>query len=113
VVNMTITRHPGRFGKQDTVRVDYLCTGKKHYTIWLGFEHPRRSYPYIMAAKWWRLHCISGISVPSSIDNVLASTADLRRPASIKVRPGGKYAEIVQYHFEEKEWMTMNGLLAK
>lgn len=86
-------------GSPDSVRVEYLA-GVMSYREWIMPAHG--GYPGRKALDWWRKHG-GALPVPSTADEVIARWNELERPATITVRPSGKWFEITSRTFEQKE----------
>lgn len=91
--------HIGRDGKPNTMRADYYC-GMIKYSEWICFEHV--GYPRQKATSWW-LRRASTIPVPDTVNEALnaANAGHLKTTAAIRVRPQGKYFEILSTRLVE------------
>lgn len=98
VSRMYCSRHSGKGGKPDTMRVDYSCDLHR-YSAWVGFDHPGGSYPYKRAIAWWEQH--NGAGVPASVEEALEHASELHKPKFLRVWVNTKYPEIVEYDFRE------------
>lgn len=83
-------------GKPDSMRVEYRC-GLQTYKEWVCFEH--HGFPRENAAMWWRQHA-PGYLVPNTVGDALERIALLRKPATIYIKPIGKYTEIAHVSFD-------------
>lgn len=97
VHRMIVSRHAGKRGKPDTMKVDYFC-GLEKFSTWLGVEHDENSFPRRKAEEWWSLHGGQG-ECPADIDEAVEVAGDMKRPKWIKVKKSGKYPEIEAYDF--------------
>ncbi|GAC1509724.1 MAG: hypothetical protein NVS1B6_16810 [Steroidobacteraceae bacterium] len=95
VHNVTYRPHQ-KPGGTPTLRVDYMCGFARH-SEWVCFEHA--GFPRQKAVQWWQRRA-PAMPVPNSVDEALAQTHTLSKPARIFVRPSGKYTEIVGMSFE-------------
>jgi hypothetical protein len=94
VAGIDYGRHE-KLGKPPSLRVEYLC-GLVSHREWICFEHP--GYARSKAVAWWRAR--SQAPVPDSIAAALAMSGALLKPASILVRPSGRFTEIINYRFD-------------
>ena len=98
VVNWRFDRHE-KFGSPDSVRVTYMA-GVMEHREWLAFEHG--GYASQKAAQWWVLH--GGTTpFPKTADDALDRIGELSMPATINVRPRGKYHDIVGRTFADNK----------
>jgi DNA repair protein RadD len=81
-------------GSPTSMRVTYYC-GLVSHSEWVCFEHS--GYARQKAEAWWIKR--SAEPIPRTVNEALeaANAKLLREPASIAVRPVGKYTEIVSY----------------
>ena len=98
VVDWQFGRHE-KFGSPDSVRVTYLA-GLNTYYEWLAFEHG--GYAKQKACQWWTSHGGS-TPFPSTVTDALDRIDELAMPATISVKPRGKYFDIVGRSFTEKK----------
>lgn len=100
VVKWSLARHE-KFGSPDSVRVTYLA-GIMEYREWVAFEHG--SYPYQKACQWWTTHG-GRTPFPKTTTEALERFAagEIAMPATISVRPNGKYHDIIGRSFAKKE----------
>lgn len=96
VHRMVASRHQGRNGKPDTMRVDYFC-GYHRYSTWVCIQHPEGSYPRRMAEQWWERH--GGQTVPSTVEEAVERAGSLNKPKFLKVLVSSKYPQIEAYDF--------------
>jgi DNA repair protein RadD len=96
VVDWRFDRHQ-KFGSPDSVRVTYMA-GLNTYFEWLAFEHG--GYAGQKAAQWWILHG-GATPLPKTVTEALARADDgeLVMPATISVKPNGKFMNIVSRSF--------------
>lgn len=94
--------HAGRDGKPDTLRVDYYSIWRVVASEWICLEH--MGYARQKAELWWQQRAALAAGtpvnfdrslVPSTVDEALERTAELREPVRIAVQPDGKYTKIV------------------
>lgn len=100
VVDWRFARHE-KLGSHDSVRVTYIA-GLSTFNEWLAFEHS--GYAYQKACQWWALHGGSAPfprTVKEAIDR--AEDGELTMPATISVKPRGKYFDIVGRSFPAKQ----------
>ncbi len=102
------SRHTGKSGKLDTLRVDYHCVRdedgadfEERISEWVCTEHPL-GWAKNKADQWWAKRSLS--APPCSIDAALSlaergALADTRR---LKVQRRGKLWDILGYDFGEK-----------
>lgn len=88
-----------KFGSPDSMRVSYMA-GIQEYREWIGFEHGGHSQQ--RACQWWAMHG-GATPFPKTTEDALARAAELRMPATISVKPRGKYHDITGRTFERKE----------
>lgn len=98
VVDWRFARHE-KLGSPDSVRVTFMA-GLSTFNEWLAFEHS--GYARQKAAQWWVLH--GGVSpFPRTVDEALLRTDELIMPATISVRPNGRFFDIVSRTFPERK----------
>jgi len=85
-------------GAPDSVRVDYLA-GLQRYPEWVCPEHG--GYAGHKASEWWAAHGGSA-PFPKTADEALDRAGELTAPATISVRPDGKFFRIVGRTFDER-----------
>jgi DNA repair protein RadD len=87
-------------GSPPMLRVEYCC-GLMRYMEWVFFEHdglPRRK-----AESWWKMRdTVDGV-IPDTTEDALSRSTLLNRPTAIRVRPSGKYFNVVQVRFREPQ----------
>jgi DNA repair protein RadD len=98
VVGWRFYRHE-KPGAPDSVRVEYTA-GLMAYREWLAFEHG--GYAGQKAASWWSLHGGS-FPVPKTVGEALERQGELVMPATITVKPDGKYFNITGRSFPAKQ----------
>ena len=91
-VNYSVHEKPG---KPPCLRVDHYCGFARH-TEFVCFEHD--GFPRQKARKWWA-HRAPDVPTPSRAAEALALRDRLRVPTHIKVRPSGRYTEVVGARF--------------
>lgn len=94
VDRVTYSRHPGRDGKRDTMRVTYWC-GVMTIDEWVSIEHT--GYARSMAEAWWRRRAAT--PVPGRIEDALDRQRELITPTSLMVDTNGRYPRIVGIKF--------------
>lgn len=90
VSHVTYSRHVGKSGVP-TLQVTYHC-GLRTFREWVCLEHG--GFARAKALNWWLRRDPAAV-IPRTIDDALAMTARLTKPAVITVRESGKYPEIV------------------
>jgi len=78
-------------GSPPTFRVEY-GSGLQVYREWLCFEH-EPGYALTKAREWWQR--LAGTAPPSTVDEALERQDEINPPDEIRVKPNGKYFEIV------------------
>lgn len=78
-------------GSPDSVCVSYLA-GLREYREWLCPEHP--GFAAQKFERWWIQHR-GALPSPSTVRDTLARWGELAQPATITVRPNGKFHDIV------------------
>jgi DNA repair protein RadD len=91
---VTYHRHE-KPGKPTSLRVDYHC-GLVRHREWVCLEHG--GYAGRKALEWWHRRA-EGELPPTTVDEALARTEELRQPVQIAVRPNGRYTEVVHARF--------------
>lgn len=84
-------------GSPPSMRVEYQC-GFTFHREWVCLEHT--GFARLKAETWWSR--AAGTPPPRTIVSALSRTNELRSPASIQVRPNGKYFEIVGRRYGRK-----------
>lgn len=109
VDGMTARRHT-KFGKPDSLRVDFLC-GASMISKWVHLEHKGdakgNDYVRKKAADWWRRFSradkrgteLRVSTAPETVTEALNRLDELRIPGRILVQEVGKYPEIVDEDF--------------
>lgn len=99
VTRIDYSRHPGKDGKPDTLRVDYWSLWRRVASEFVCIEHT--GYPRLKAEQWWRKR--SDLPAPESIDEALERihAGELREPSPIAVQMEGKYPRVVSVRFDE------------
>lgn len=90
VDDMRFAKHT-KPGSHATFRVEYW-SGVATYRQWLCFDHDP-GYAREKAKAWWRQ--VAGTTPPESVDEALARQAEIVPPDEIRVKPSGKFFEIV------------------
>ncbi len=88
-----------KLSSPDSVRVTYYA-GILSYNEWLAFEYAGR--PRQRACEWWSLHG-GGTPFPKTTAEALERVTELTMPATISVRPNGKYHDIIGRSFQRAE----------
>lgn len=86
-------------GSPDSVRVDYLA-GLNRYSEWVCPEHA--GYAGRKATDWWVRHG-GAPPFPRTTDEALERQQELRMPATILIRPRGKYFDVVGRSFRKEQ----------
>lgn len=77
------------------MRVTYH-SGFSAYREWVCFEHS--GYAREKAVNWWRSRA-PAVPVPNNVNDALADSHALARPAEIAIRKAGKWFEVVGAKF--------------
>ncbi|MCE7028457.1 DEAD/DEAH box helicase [Jiella avicenniae] len=85
-------------GAPDSIRVDYLA-GLQRYPEWVCPEHG--GYAGHKASEWWAAHG-GAAPFPKTADEALERAGELTAPATISVRPDGKFFRIVGRTFDQR-----------
>jgi DNA repair protein RadD len=116
VDKVTYTRHPGKDGKPDTMRVDYFQESGlwpvKVASEFVCVFHPL-GWARSKAEQWWDSRCSKydelypSLTKPflfkdTSGDEFLSYSQWLLKPSSILLDTRGKYAKILDYQFEHE-----------
>ena len=88
-----------KLGSPDSLRV-LIYAGISTYNEWLAFEY--HGNPRNRACQWWGAHGGS-TPFPKTTAEALERTNELAMPATISVRPNGKYFYIVGRTFAARE----------
>jgi DNA repair protein RadD len=88
-----------KLGSPDSVRVTYYA-GISEYREWLAFGYTGQ--PRQRACQWWSLHGGSN-PFPKTAAEAIERRGELIMPATISVKPNGKYFDIVNRTFERAE----------
>lgn len=99
VTDWRFDRHE-KIGIPDSVKVTYIA-GMSEYREWLAFEHS--GYANQKACQWWVLHG-GETPFPRTVQEAIdrADDGELTLPATISIRPNGKYFDIVGRSFPAK-----------
>lgn len=89
-------RWEGKAGKRDTLRVTYVC-GVLRISEWLCPDHGGYAAERYRA----RLPSLGGRAL--TLDDAIVEAASWVRPSRIRVKPDGKYHQIVQFDYKQKE----------
>jgi len=89
-------------GKPNSLRVNYLA-GVAGYTEWVGIEHG--GFFGQKAKQWWVAHG-GKMPFPDKVEKALLRKDELTMPATISVRPRGKYHDIVARTFAPLKELT-------
>lgn len=80
-------------GSVPTLRIDYRC-GMAVYRKWVCFEHKPGSFPHRKAAEWWAK--MGGDEpAPQSVDEAIQRRAEIWFANEIRIKPAGKYFEVI------------------
>ncbi|MEG3640705.1 DEAD/DEAH box helicase [Magnetococcus sp. PR-3] len=99
VYDIVYKRHQ-KEGKPPSLRVEYLC-GLQWHKEWVCFEHS--GYARQKAVQWWFQRVGLKVPVPDSVEQALSLVDGLPIPDEIKIRPNGKFTEVVDCRFSDKE----------
>ena len=99
VVDWRFARHE-KLGSPDSLRVTYLA-GLNAVNEWIALEHG--GYAAQKAQQWWVSHG-GGAPMPKTVGEALAraEAGELVMPATIAVKPDGKFMRIVGRSFPRK-----------
>lgn len=89
-------RWEGKAGKRDTLRVTYYC-GVLRVSEWLCPDHGGYAAERYKA----RLPSLGGQAL--TVDDAILEARDWVKPSQIRVKPDGKYHQIVQFDYTQKE----------
>ena len=81
--------------KPPSLRVTYQC-GLTSHSEWICLDHS--GYPRTKAEVWWMKRAPNG-PVPRNTAAGMDLVAELAKPTAIRVKPAGKYVEIIGYQF--------------
>jgi DNA repair protein RadD len=79
-------------GGLPSLRVEYQV-GIAIYRKWVCLEHPPGSLPRRKAGEWWAK--MGGGAPPETVFEALSRWPELRLPDEIRIKPAGKYFEII------------------
>lgn len=88
-----------KLGSPDSVKVSYYA-GVSTYSEWLAFGYSGK--PRQLACQWWSLHR-GQTPFPKTAAEAIARRSELDMPATISVRPNGKYFDIINRSFAARE----------
>lgn len=97
VVNWRFDRHT-KMGSPDSVRVTILA-GLMEYREWVAFDHGRDAAQ--RSCQWWNMHG-GTVPFPKTTDEALERVDELMMPSTIRVKPRGKYHDIISRSFGQK-----------
>jgi len=89
-------------GRPSSLRVNYQA-GVGVYSEWVAIEHG--GYPGLKAREWWRLHG-GQLPFPKMAQEAFSRRGELTCPATISVKPRGKYHDVVGRSFKKQEALT-------
>lgn len=98
VRSRTFLVHPGKDGKPDSVKVNYLC-GMKTFPEWVCPAH--KGFPKTRADRYWLAHG-GQRPFPATPLEWLERQGELAETAEIQVKPNGKYWDIVSHKVGER-----------
>ncbi|MDX1032805.1 DEAD/DEAH box helicase [Sinorhizobium medicae] len=98
VRSRTFLVHPGKDGKPDSVKVNYLC-GMKTFPEWVCPAH--KGFPKTRADRYWLAHG-GQRPFPATPLEWLERQGELAETAEIQVKPNGKYWDIVSHIVGER-----------
>jgi len=93
VTSRTFRHHPGKEGKPDSVKVNYIV-GMTSISEWLCPAHS--GYAKTKAQKFWREHG-GKTPFPKTVMEWLERQSELRDTAEIMIAPRGKYWDVKQW----------------
>jgi DNA repair protein RadD len=99
VARVHYQRWEGRHSATTTMRVDYHGPFMRIASEWVCFEHT--GYAREKAVHWWAKRA-PGTPIPKTIDEAVARSGELQKPASITVKQA-KYPEVLSYVWPENE----------
>ena len=79
-------------GSPDSMRVEYHC-GLTVHKMWACFSH--QGMARARAESWWRRH--ASTKIPKDTTEAVSRLKDLTAPASIQVKPNGRFFEVVGF----------------
>lgn len=98
VSSMRAARHT-KLGSPDSLRLQYTC-GLIVHREWMCIEH--HGFARDKAAALWR-RMGGNLPVPATVDEALARIGELSTPIAIRVKPAGKYHEVIAHQMPERE----------
>lgn len=101
ITRVEYSRHVGKQGKPDTLRVRYFSGFTEICSEWVCLDHPLGSWARNNAESWWLKRdtnntlgrCPFGIDMAASYGN----TGMLLVPKTLKIKKDGKYWRIIRY----------------
>lgn len=98
VVDWVVERYQ-KSGMPDSIRITYMA-GIQSYHEWWAFEHGSRRRNE--ACQRWHDHG-GNLPFPKTVDEALVRRGELSMPATISVKPDGKYFRVIGRTFAKKE----------
>src|SRR5690606_39193988 len=99
VDSVKYSRHSGKGGKPDSLRVTYQC-GLRRISEWVCLEHS--GFARTKALEWWIRRDPANVP-PRTIEEALGRAYELPTPSAIVVDETDKYADVRGYEFEARE----------
>jgi len=99
VVHWGLVVHYNYDGKPNSLRVNYRA-GVAGYSEWVAIEHG--GYAGQKAKQWWVAHG-GKMPFPDKVEQALLRKDELTKPATISVRPRGRYHDIIARTFENQK----------
>jgi DNA repair protein RadD len=93
---VTYSRHLGRDGKSDSMRVQYHC-GLNSFSEWIAYG--RQNYGGHLAKNWVRWRWRTGEELPASLNELLEKTDLIATPKRVHVDMSGKFPKILDAEF--------------
>ena len=100
VSEVTYNRHRKK-NKPDSLRVDYYIGNFEKYSSWVCLEH--EGFAKQKAMQWVRT--VTDLPI-NTVSEALDSCKDFDTPSKITVDRNGKFPNIINYIYEEKESLT-------
>jgi DNA repair protein RadD len=95
ISRVAYSRHAGKEGKPDSLRVDYFGGFRLMASEWVCIEHT--GYARDRARTWWQRRTAS--AMPATVSEALEQIHTLREPGRIVIQQQGRYAEVVNHEF--------------
>ena len=98
VHSVKYSRHKGKNGKPDSLRVTYQC-GLRQFSEWICLQHGGMART--KALQWWVARAGAG-QVPRTVEEALPLAWQLPTPTAITVDETDKFPEIKSYEWPER-----------